>query len=95
MSDNSNDVTNPRARYFSDQDKKRLKELISEGTNVLREIDDLKEGLKDTVKDIGKELDIKPAQLNKAINVAHKSSLDDEKDRLTEIEDILRATGRF
>lgn len=79
---------------WTPDDIARLKELINEGCRVLQEIDDLKEGLKDTVKSIAEELEIKPTQLNKAIRTAHKSSLDEEKEALHEIEDILSVVGR-
>lgn len=67
---------------------------MQDGCNVMDEIEVLKGGLSDTVKAIAEELDIKPAQLNKAIKIAYKNSLDEEKGKLSEIEDILAAAGR-
>jgi len=48
----------------------KLKQVINEGVTVLQEVTDLQEGLKETVKAVAEELDIKPAKLNKAIRVA-------------------------
>jgi division protein CdvB (Snf7/Vps24/ESCRT-III family) len=79
---------------FRQEDIARLKQLVNEGCQVLQEVEDLNGGLKETVKSIAEEMDLKPAQLNKAIRVAYKASLQEEKDKLTEIEDILDAVGR-
>lgn len=79
---------------FTGEDIIRIKQLISEGCQVNQEIDDLKEGLRDTVKAIAEEIDVKPSQLNKAIRIAHKQNLHEERDALDEIEDILDAAGR-
>jgi hypothetical protein len=88
------EITPSKARVYSQDDMNRLKQLVKDGCSVMEEIEVLKEGLSDTVKAIAEELDIKAAQLNKAIKIAHKNSLDDEKDKLSEIEDILAAAGR-
>ena len=44
---------------LSKEEQKKLERLISEGSTVLREIDDLQEGLKETVKAVAEELQIK------------------------------------
>ena len=43
---------------FTGEDIIRIKQLISEGCQVNQEIDDLKEGLRDTVKAIAEEIDV-------------------------------------
>lgn len=95
MSDDNNKVENPQVRFFNEEDKRRLRELIKEGISVNEEIDVLKKSLTDTIEDIGKEMDIKPAQLKKAISIAHKANLSEQKDKMQEVEDILRASGRI
>lgn len=77
------------------EDIGRLKQLISEGCQVKQEVEDLNEGLKETVKAIAEELDVKPSQLNKAIRIAHKASMAEERAAMDEIEDILEAAGRL
>ena len=62
------------ARNFNEAEKQKLIQLIREGSQVLGEVDDLKSGLRDTVKAIAEEMEIKPAVINKAITVAHKDS---------------------
>ena len=77
------------------EDIARLKQLISEGCQVKQEVEDLNAGLSETVKAIAEELDVKPAQLNKAIRIAHKASMGEERAALDEVEDILEAAGRL
>jgi len=81
-------------RTFNEEEKSRLKKLIDEGMQVSYEIDTLKEGLRDTVKAIAEEMDLKPGVLNKAIRVAHKASFQDEYDKFDELETILETVGR-
>jgi|TARA_B100000949_G_C14260041_1_gene442386 hypothetical protein len=72
----------------------KLKQLVTEGVQVSQEIQDLREGLRDTVNDIAHEMEIKPATLNKAIKIAHKVSLSQTKDDFDAVEDVLVAVGR-
>lgn len=81
-------------RTFNAEEVARLKRVIDEGCQVTYEIDALKEGLRDTVKAIAEEMDIKAATLNKAIKVAHKASFQDEFDKFDELETILEAVGK-
>ena len=67
----------------------KLRQLIEDGVKVKQEIQTLTEGLSETVKDIGKELDIKPSLLNRAIRSNFKSSIGEERDDLDTIEEIL------
>ena len=81
-------------RSFNGEEKGRLKRLIDEGCQVEYEIQTLKEGLRDTVKAIAEEMDLKPSTLNKAIKVAHKASLGEERDKFDELETILETVGK-
>lgn len=92
MSDQDQHPNN--TRIYTQDDINRIKQLIHDGCTVMEEIEVLKDGLSDTVKAIAEELDIKAAQLNRAIKIAHKNSLGEEKDKLSEIEDILAAAGK-
>lgn len=81
-------------RSFNGEEKARLKRLIDEGCQVEYEIQTLKEGLRETVKAIAEEMDLKPGVLNKAIKVAHKASLGEERDKFDELETILETVGK-
>lgn len=80
-------------KTFNAEEQARLKQLVREGCQVQSEIDILKEGLRDTVKAIAEEMDVKPAILNKAIKVAHKANFQDQSDDFDALETILDITG--
>lgn len=75
-------------------DKDRLINIINEGVKVNQEIEDLREGLRETVKAIAEELEIKPSLLNKAIRIAQKGDWNLRQDEMDDLEAILTATGR-
>ena len=81
-------------RTFSEAEITKLKEIINEGVQVQSEVETLKEGLSDTVKAIAQEMDIKPAVLNKAIRTAYKADLENKREALNDLEEILVAVGR-
>jgi hypothetical protein len=82
-------------RSYGPEEKKKLEQLISEGSTVLREVEDLQEGLKDTVKAVAEELQIKPSVINKAIKIAHKGDWSAYNEDWEEIEAILDITKRI
>ena len=79
---------------FSQSDVEKLKRLITEGIQVQQEIDTLKEGMRDTVKAIAEEMEIKPAILNKAIRIAYKAELAKHRQDFDDLETILESVGR-
>ena len=72
---------------FSEADVNKLKHLIKEGIQVTQEVETLREGLRDTVKAIAEEMDIKPSILNKA-------EFAKARDEFDELETILTTVGR-
>jgi len=62
-------MTEHVSKVYVGEDLNRLKQLINDGVAVMNEIETLKGGLSDTVKNVAEELDIKAAQLNKALRV--------------------------
>ena len=81
-------------RTYGPEEQAKLKRIIDEGANVLSEVEDLNSGLKDTVKAVAEELEIKPSLINKAIKIAHKRSLSEERDMFEDIEAILDTAQR-
>jgi len=81
-------------RSFNGEEQARLKRLIQEGEQVLAEVDLLQTGLRETVKAIAEEMDLKPGVLNKAIKIAHKASFGEESDKFDQLETILETVGR-
>ena len=82
-------------RMYGPEEKAKLERLINEGGTVLREIEDLKEGLKETVKAVAEELEIKPSVINKAISIAHKDNWKEHEAAWEDVEMILGVTGRL
>lgn len=81
-------------RQYSEEEVKKLKQIITEGVQVNSEVQVLKEALGDTVKAIAEEMDIKPALINKAIRVAFKADFQEKENEFDELGEILRVTGR-
>lgn len=82
-------------RMYGPEEKAKLERLINEGSTVLREIEDLKEGLKETVKAVAEELEVKPSVINRAISIAHKDNWKEHEQAWNDIEMILGVTGRL
>jgi hypothetical protein len=82
-------------RSYGQEEKAKLERLISEGSTVMREIEDLQEGLRETVKAVAEELQVKPAVINKAIKIAHKGNWSEHNEDWEEIEAILDITKRI
>ena len=82
------------ARMFGSAEKAKLSQLINEGMQVMQEVEDLTEGLNDTVKAIAEELEIKPAVLKKAIKIAHKAEFGKAQQDHELLETILTTVGK-
>ena len=81
-------------RTFNPNELAKLKQLMNEGIQVTGEVEALREGLKDTVKAISEEMDMKPATLNKAIRIAYKNEFAQVQDSFSAVEEVLQAVGR-
>ena len=80
------------SRSYGPEEAAKLNKLISEGSVVLREVEDLQGGLKETVKAVAEELSIKPSIINKAIKIAHKGGWAQLNEDFEEVEAILDIT---
>ena len=81
-------------RTYGAEEKAKLERLVNEGATVMQEIQDLQEGLKETVKAVAEELDIKPALINKAIKVAHKGDWEKVADEFDDLETLVVTVGK-
>ena len=81
-------------RVYGVEEKAKLERLVYEGVNVLQEVTDLQEGLKDTVKSVAEELDIKPALINKAIKIAQKGDWNKVADEFEDLETLVTTVGK-
>lgn len=82
------------SRTYGAEEKAKLERLINEGVTVKQEIEALNEGLRETVKAVAEELEIKPSLINKAITIAHKGSWNDVYSDFDDLETLIVTVGR-
>jgi transposase-like protein len=80
-------------RTYGPEEKAKLGRLVQEGVTVLQEVEDLQVGLKETVKAVAEELDIKPALINKAIKIAKNRDWENHNEDFSELEAIVTLLG--
>lgn len=83
------------SRIFSSEEKAKLTQLVSDGITVMQEVDDLSEGLNDTIKAIAEEMQIKPAVLKKAVRTAYKADFERISEDQEALETILATVGKI
>ena len=79
---------------ITQEQQAKLKQIVNEGCAIFQEIDDLTEGLNETIKAIAEEMEIKPAVLKKAIKTAQKGTFQNQYDDFDTLETILDTVGR-
>jgi hypothetical protein len=79
---------------FNGEQKIKLMQIITEGMQVMHEIETLTGGLNDTIKAVAEELEIKPGVLKKAIKIAHKAEFGKAKQDHELLETILETVGK-
>ena len=80
-------------RTYGPEEKAKLERLVREGVTVMQEVEDLQTGLKETVKAVAEELDIKPAMINKAIKIAKNRDWDKHYDEFDDLETLITTLG--
>ena len=80
-------------RTYGAEEKAKLERLVREGVTVLQEVEDLNQGLKETVKAVAEELDIKPALINKAIKIAKNRDWENHADAHEDLETLIATLG--
>ena len=81
-------------RVYGHEEKAKLERIVNEGVTVLQEVQDLQEGLDDTVISVAEELEIKPSLINKAIKIAHKGEWHKYSDEFDSLENLIIAVGK-
>lgn len=82
------------SRTYGPEEKAKLERLINEGVQIKYEVESLQEGLKETVKAVAEELEIKPALINKAISIAHKGNWNDVFSEFDDLETLIVTVGK-
>ena len=80
-------------RVYGADEKAKLERLVREGVTVMQEIEDLNAGLKETVKAVAEEMDIKPSLINKAIKIAQKRDWEQHADAYDDLETLITTLG--
>jgi transposase-like protein len=82
------------SRTYGAEEKAKLERLVNEGVTVMQEIEDLNLGLKETVKAVAEELDIKPSMINKAIKIAQKGDWEKVANDFDDLETLVVTVGK-
>lgn len=80
-------------RVYGPEEKAKLERLVREGVTVLQEVEDLNSGLKETVKAVAEELNVKPALINKAIKIAKNRDWGRVADAHEDLETLIATLG--
>jgi hypothetical protein len=80
-------------RVYGPEEKAKLERLVREGVTVLQEVEDLNAGLKETVKAVSEELNIKPSLITKAIKIAKNRDWDKHADAHEDLETLVATLG--
>ena len=81
-------------KAFGAPEQAKIKQIVAEGMTVMQEIQDLTEGLNDTIKAVAEELEVKPSILKKAMKIAHKASLGQTNVDHEALNTVLEAVGK-
>jgi len=82
-------------KVFTPDETAKITQVINDGIKVKQEVKDLTEGLRDTVKAVAEEMEIKPANLNKAISMAFKESISSEREDFEDVEHLLAVAKKI
>lgn len=78
---------------LSPDDKRKLDSFMDAAKRQLQEIDDVKDSLRDTAKNLAEEFGVKAKHLLSAARTAYKNNLGQKKEDIAIEEDILNVTG--
>jgi predicted regulator of amino acid metabolism with ACT domain len=81
------------SKSFGAPEQAKIKQIVAEGITVLQEIQDLTEGLKETIAAVAEELEVKPSVIKKAIKIAQKDTWDQVFREFDDLETIVDISG--
>jgi predicted regulator of amino acid metabolism with ACT domain len=80
-------------KAFGAPEQAKIKQIVAEGMTVMQEIQDLTEGLNETIKAVAEELEVKPSVIKKAIRVSMKDTWDQVFREFDDLETIVDISG--
>jgi len=81
------------SKTFGAPEQAKIKQIVAEGVTVMQEIQDLTEGLNETIKAVAEELEVKPSVIRKAIRIALKDQWDQVFREFDDLETIVDISG--
>jgi len=81
------------SKAFGAPEQAKIKQIVAEGVTVMQEIQDLTEGLNETIKAVAEELEVKPGVIKKAIRIAQKDTWDQVFREFDDLETIVDISG--
>lgn len=81
------------SKAYGAPEQAKIKQIVAEGVTVMQEIQDLNEGLAETIKAVAEELGVKPATIKKAIRIALKDQWDQVFREFDDLETIVDISG--
>jgi predicted regulator of amino acid metabolism with ACT domain len=81
------------SKAFGAPEQAKIKQIVAEGVTVMQEIQDLSEGLAETIKAVAEELEVKPSVIKKAIRIAQKDQWDQVFREFDDLETIVDISG--
>ena len=81
------------SKAFGAPEQAKIKQIVAEGVTVMQEIQDLTEGLNDTIKAVAEELEVKPSVIKRAIRIAQKDQWDAVWKEFDDLETIVDISG--
>jgi len=81
------------SKAFGAPEQAKIKQIVAEGMTVMQEIQDLTEGLNETIKAVAEELEVKPSVIKRAIRIAQKDQWDAVWKEFDDLETIVDISG--
>jgi hypothetical protein len=82
------------SRTYGPEEKAKLERIVNEGVQIMYEVESLQEGLKETIKAVADELEVKPALITKAIKIAHKGNWNQVFSEFDDLETLIVTVGK-
>ena len=80
-------------KAFGAPEQAKIKQIVSEGVTVMQEIQDLTEGLNETIKAVAEELEVRLSVIRNAISIALKDQWDQVFREFDDLETIVDISG--